>query len=701
MMGEWDDERGHLVINRGVTVLADDLGRVLDKLPTPTNNSGCHKHASNQRRPLTTSACVAPRHGQDVVVDPAGNAFSVRVHLAQHLHLTQRVAKLEAMVADLQGQVGTHQRLMHDIRRENFVTQGAFMAAQLCKADKGTVKSHHGKLDLVCELLISAGIFEEATGGGLCVREKEEEIKPCAAVEPAHAGIGRTAFLEESLTHAEEAIARIDRSVEAASVEAKRTAAVAVGANSRLDKVAARCGLVEERCTRTDERCQQVDEYCTAAVEENRNRLDESLEETRELIETNSTRIFHLAAEVEGLVSASKASPAAARRLALAREETGDIFSVEVADFPPEQQEGHGRTTATPPKATVGKRKDKIRERLKPSVSRAKKDPGETPNLSTLAEGENHHVPCRPGVLDEPGSSPGEDSAKTRGVESNPQHPAPPSAQRRCNSTFSGRRAVVMSPEIKDPPVGLIAGPVRPPEYHAAPGVWSRASSWPLLSNAAATHGGGGGTDTGTGEEKKGMILRRDYSMPNLGLTSRTHDGPPDATRIKLAGTAPAIDLVSAGAVGDVRLHPHVATAIADRIEGSDTAGTSRGDEENAREALPRDNSPMKAPNHHVGEACGTGNKDRQPPVPSQALAAMTAQEVAEALGIAAVAQGRPHDTAAAAKATDDSLDGGLSGRLTSPGTRLACLGNPLHDLGANEELSSDDASSTTAADGR
>lgn len=591
---------------------------------------------------------------------------------------------------------------MHDIRRENFVTQGAFMAAQLCKANKGTVKSQRGKLDLVCELLISAGILEEATGGGLCVREKEEETKPSAEVQPAHAGIGRTAFLEESLTHAEEAIARIDRSVEAASVEAKRTAAMAAGANSRLDKVAARCGLVEERCARTDERCRQVDECCTAAVEEGRNRLDDSLEETRELIETNSTRIFHLAAEVEGLASASKASPAAARRLALAREETGDIFSVEVADFPPEQQEGHGRTTATPPKATVGKREDAIRERLKPGVDRAKKDPGETSILSTLTEGENHHVPCRPGVLDEPESSPREYSAKTRGMESNLQHPTPPSAQRRCNSTFSGRRVVVVSPEIKDPPAWLIAGPVRPPEYHATPGVWSRASSWPLLSNAAATHGEGGGTDADTGGERKGMILRRDYSMPNLGLTSRTHDGPPDVTRIKLAGTAPAIDpsLVSAGAVRDVPLHPHVATAIADRIEGSDTAGTPRDDEENAREALPSDNSPTKAPNHHVGEACDTMNKDRQPPVPSQALAAMTAQEVAEALGIAAVAQGRPYNTAVA-EATDENLGGGLSGRLRSPGTRLACLGNPLHDLGGNEESSSDDGSSTTAADGR
>ncbi|CAB1119641.1 unnamed protein product [Ectocarpus sp. CCAP 1310/34] len=579
---------------------------------------------------------------------------------------------------------------MHDIRRENFVTQGAFMAAQLCKADKGTVKSQRGKLDLVCELLISAGIFEEATGGGLCVREKEE-VKPCAEVQPAHAGIGRTAFLEESLTHAEEAIARIDRSVEAASVEAKRTAAVAAGANSRLDKVAARCGLIEERCARTDERCRQVDETSTAAVEESRNRLDESLKETRELIETNSTRIFHLAAEVEGLASASKASPAAARRLALAREETGDVFSVEVAHFSPKQQEGHGRATATPPTATVGERKDDIRERLKPGVGRAKTGPGETPNLSTFAEGEIHHAPCRPGVLDEPGNSPRECSARTRGMESNLQHPAPPSAQRGCNSTFSGRRVAVVSPEIKGPPAGMIAGPVRPPEYHATPGVWSRASSWPLLSNVAATHGEGSGTDIGTGGERKGMILRRDYSMPNLGLTSRTHDGPPDVTRIKLAGAAPIIDpaLVSAGAVLDVPLDPH-ASAVADRMEGSDTAAGHRGDEENAREALPRDNSPMKAPNHHVGEACDTGNKDRQPPVPSQALAAMTAQEVAEALGMAAVAQGRPHNTAGA-EATEEKLGGGLSGRLRSPGTRLACLGNPLHDLGGNEESSSDD----------
>ncbi|CAM9846898.1 unnamed protein product [Ectocarpus fasciculatus] len=697
-MGEWDDEGRHLMVNRGVTVLADDLGRVLDRLPTPINR-GC-QHASNQGRPLITSACVAPRHGQDVVVDPAGNAFSVRVHLAQHLHLTQRVAKLEAMVADLKGQVGTHQRLMHDIRRENFVTQGAFMAAQLCKADKGTVKSQRGKLDLVCELLISAGIFEEATGGGLCVREKEEETKPCAAVQPAHAGIGRTAFLEESLTHAEEAIARIDRSVEAASVEAKRTAAVAAGANSRLDKVAARCGLVEERCARTDERCRKVEEWCTATVGEVRNRLDESLEETRELIETNSTRIFHLAAEVEGLARASKSSPAAARRLALAREETGDIFSVEVADFPPEQQEGHGRTTATPPKATVGKRKDEIRERLKSGVDRAKKDPGETPNLSILAEGKSHHVPCRPGVLDEPGSPPRAGSPETRGMESNLQHPTPPSAQRCGSSTYSGRRVVVVSPELKDLPVGLFAGPVRPPEYHATPGVWSRASSWPLLSNEAATHGVGAGTDTGTGGERKGMILRRDYSMPNLGLTSRTHNRLPDVTRIKLPDTVLATDpsLVTAGAVGDVPFHPD-ATAIADRSRGgSDAAGTHRGDEDNAREGLPRDDSPTKA-NHHVGEICDMGNKDRQPPAPSQALAAMTAQEVAEALGIAAVAQGRPHNTAVAA-ATNENFDGGLSGRLTSPGTRLASLGNPLHDLGGNEESSSD-GSSTTAADGR
>lgn len=87
------------MIRSGETVLADEMGRMLDRLPTPSPPSA-QKDVSGMiamMRPRTTMA-IAPSHGQDIVVDPAGNAFSVRVHLAQHLRMNQRVKTLEAEV---------------------------------------------------------------------------------------------------------------------------------------------------------------------------------------------------------------------------------------------------------------------------------------------------------------------------------------------------------------------------------------------------------------------------------------------------------------------------------------------------------------------------------------------------------------------------------------------------------------------------
>lgn len=85
------------------TVLADEMGRTLDHLPSPAPPSA-HKDAEMRARPRTTARhhrvhAIAPSHGQDIVVDPSGNAFSVRVHLAQHLRMNQRVATLEGLVA--------------------------------------------------------------------------------------------------------------------------------------------------------------------------------------------------------------------------------------------------------------------------------------------------------------------------------------------------------------------------------------------------------------------------------------------------------------------------------------------------------------------------------------------------------------------------------------------------------------------------
>ena len=64
-----------LIVKSGVTVLVDDAGRVFDELPRPrsTGTSGVLTAA----RPTTCrEATISPRHGQDVVIDPAGVAYS-------------------------------------------------------------------------------------------------------------------------------------------------------------------------------------------------------------------------------------------------------------------------------------------------------------------------------------------------------------------------------------------------------------------------------------------------------------------------------------------------------------------------------------------------------------------------------------------------------------------------------------------------
>eukprot|EP00903_Cladosiphon_okamuranus_P008710 g8344.t1 len=206
---------------------------------------------------------------------------------------------------------------MHDLREQNFVTQGAFRAALLCKADQGPVKSQRAKLDIVCKLLVSAGILEEGDSGGLCVREhKEEESKPDVVQQASDGNGDNTVYLEESLARAEEDIARIEKVAAVAIEEARRVASIA----SRLR-------------AQVHENCQQVQKCC--------DRLDESLEGSGERIETNSSRIFHLAAEVEGLSRTVTERGAAAKPARVAREETGEVFSVEIAHLPPQQ------TTAT------------------------------------------------------------------------------------------------------------------------------------------------------------------------------------------------------------------------------------------------------------------------------------------------------------------------------------------------------------------
>ncbi len=561
---------------------------------------------------------------------------------------------------------------MHDLRREKFVTQGAFMAAQLCKADQGTVKWQRGKLDLVCKLLVSAGIFEEGAGGGdLHVREREDERRPSMAQQKAD-GDTKAACQEERLERAEKCIARVEELAREASEDARSAAAAAAKACARSEQLLTRSRKVQEECSQVEKKC------C--------DHLDQSLEESGERIETNSTRIFHLAAEVEGLTNLVKERGVAVRAVPIDREETGEIFSVEVADLPPEQLSR--QTTATLDTA----RRRVTEGRLKPEKKQAqgavattkkKKPEGTRDKVERSGEGRN----LRPGILGEPCS---EDQTqaevdRTRAalLVGSLKHPASPPAWYRRHSTYIGRRVVPSErKEVAAP--GMLVGPVRPQEERSFPSSWSRSSSWPRLVNEVepttrphdlrAYQQSNIGAGAGTENDDLG---RRGRSMPNATLTITSTDRGDDGT-VRAAATVDRADEIPP----DTRRH--------DEIAESD----HRGDRHS---------------NHLPAEEIDA-SENRQPPPSPKRLVSMTANEAARALQEVASQKRRKVSTEeecdgalrtrAAARMNTESES--LLVRTGSPGARLANLGGtPIlwcpqdtwNDGGAPETSSSDGSS--------
>lgn len=365
---------------------------------------------------------------------------------------------------DLQSQINTQRSQTHDLRKEKFVTQGAFRAALLCKADQGAVKSQRGKLDLVCKLLVSAGILEQSASSGLCVREQKEESKPDVIQQVSDGNGDSTAYLEECLARVEEDIARIESASRAAMEEAQRAVSMA-----------------SKSCVRANEKCQQVENEC-------RDRLDESLEGSGERIETNSTRIFHLAAEVEGLTKLVKERGAAARPLEVSREETGEVFSVEIADLPHHQPTA---TIASPPQPAVERiLTEPCRKGL--VVTRREEDAPEDTQGKVRRSREDHDP--RPGVLDEPCSENHdhpEPSVRAASFATNRTQATSPPAWRRRHSAYAGRQVAVSRRKEDSAPARLVVGPMRPQEdrsvdEQAKPSLRARRSPWPLLANEAA-----------------------------------------------------------------------------------------------------------------------------------------------------------------------------------------------------------------------
>ena len=597
------------------------------------------------------------------------------------------------LLTDLQVRVSAHQSQTHDLRKENFVTQGAFRAAQLCKADQGAVKSQRGKLDLVCKLLVSAGIIEEGDSGGLRVREHKEERQPDVVQQfPDENGNNAVVYLEECLARVEEDIARIEKASRAAIEEARRAVSTA-----------------SDLYVQADKKCRQVQKEC-------HDRLGESLEESGERIETNSTRIFHLAAEVEGLTKAMKEGGAVAKPPGIVREETGVVFSAEIADLPQQQ------TTATmspPPKSPV-ERSRPARLQKRSAVKRREEDDDDEPaQTQDDASRSGEDRSARPGVLGEPcpdnHGHPG-GSVRAAFLANSLKQATSPPAQRRRHSTYVGRRVVLSRSKEGTAARGVVVGPMRPQEdpsadeQETAPSSWGRASSWPLLGNEASVaarrwHDLRGSdqvnTDAETGGKRSDNSVRGD--TPNRERVLRGSDGP------ETAKPTPA-------GLGDVEAMPSspplrmLDPAIGDQTDES-LARPRRQDDDTPQSPKKSEKSQQSGDlsEYHQAVDNSTNRPDhRQPPPSPRALTRMTANEAAEALqGVATPSLGRPvHTTEEEQHGSATSTAAAVVGLDTNtgvPGARLACLvdtpdlwcpRDTWDDAGA-DELSSSEGSST------
>lgn len=586
--------------------------------------------------------------------------------------------------------MNAQQSHMHDLRKENFVTQGAFRAAQLCKADQGTVNSQRRKLDLVCRLLVSAGVLEEEEGhaGSLCFREHKEESKPAVVQQESADGNGNTVYLEECLARAEEEIARIEEASRTASDEARR--ATSMASNLR---------------TQVDERCQQVQKECC-------DRLDESLEDSGERIETNSTRISHLAAEVEWLINLIKERGVAARPLGTACDKTAEAFPVEVAD-PPQQQAT--ATIAPPPQPSV----ETERRQKRSSVRRRdKREPEEAKGTTAVRRSRENRNNPRPGVLGEPcsenGNRPEADGLRAAFLAASLQQAPSPPAWRRRHSTYIDRQVVSSRSKEDTVAAGLVFGPTRPQEDRpvddqATPSSWARTWSWPLLAGEATAaaacrlHDVEGSEQANTDDDAanggKGKHDSARGDTPNLELIPHG-SARPEATEPISA------ELGTEGMPGYSPIVHRRPPAIGNHSDES-LAGTRGRDETGQKSEQGGDLSEDLL----AGDHSSTITSDHNKPSPSQQqpLARMTANEAAEALqGVTTPSLGRRDRDNTAEKHGGSVRSTDAAGMNEDfPGARLACLvdtpdlwcpRDTWDNVGA-AELSSSEGSSTEVAE--
>lgn len=383
------------------------------------------------------------------------------------------------------------------------------MAAQMCKADVGSVKFLRGRLDFLCQLLVSAGVLCEGSGDGLSVPDKDERSKQQEQHHLAVVGMQvTTEKLAENQALLKDDICGVKAVVEEVKSEAVHAATVSADAKSAAGEVADQCARVESACRKATTQCSNV--------------FAEGIGDERQRIETNSTRIFCLANEVEllGRRRCNIHEPMAGQLSTTT--ETGEVFAEEIAR--PRQEERNEEFSKPSVEQTTTESTPRGSEEA-PSPSDA--DQADSPVSDRDVGGISFfgvsHAPCRPGILD---SSMREDQT-TRAVAvlatSHGEQVLRPSARRR--SIISDQR----TRQPKEVGTQQALYPVRPraarpPAQRATPKSWARAS-WPSLTGEAV------GEDTyhNTRDEARtevSLCLTRKWSMPHLTQSTLSGEEP-------------------------------------------------------------------------------------------------------------------------------------------------------------------------------
>lgn len=427
----------------------------------------------------------------------------------------------DVMVPALQRKVNEQRLIIRDLRSERYVTQGAFMAAQLLKADKGVVKFQRTKLDRLCYLLVSAGVLEESSDG-LVARGKGSTERTAMVVDDSAKQLPQEIDIE-----------RVEKMVRRAQYEAQRATDEIERATKAVAEAMAKTGVVAAQCAEIDKKCSMTAGRCSG--------LEEAAKNERQRVETNSTRIYNLAAEVERVAERESAVHEPSPRTSTFVGEREELFAKKIATPQASCEEGASQssTERTPTKIPGENAEHNMLVRRAEASNPINLNPT-MPNgtVETVPTESFKNLPRRPGALESPGGDISAQNPLTRAALLTINPGGAPCSTTSRRATYVGRRVVPgMDREQMVDPIRPRGD--RPRAGQATPNSWARAS-WPSLTSESADH-----TRVGADHEScddSGHRVSRKDCIPGL-LSPEAHDVPLKKRTIDaLDGVLPAKD---------------------------------------------------------------------------------------------------------------------------------------------------------------